>query len=85
MKFKFCSLPVYDKKYLKTKVRENDGEIKKNFLGNDVPKENMRNFITCITIDSVMRIDKKNYPQVYWEECKYKIKKDKCQDLSTLN
>ena len=31
--------------------------------------------IACITIDSVMRIEKKNYPQVYLEECKYRIKK----------
>ena len=31
--------------------------------------------IACITIDSVMRMEKKNYPQVYLEECKYKIKK----------
>ena len=31
--------------------------------------------IACITIDSVMRIDKKNYLQVYLEECKYKIRK----------
>ena len=31
--------------------------------------------IACITIDSVMRMDKKNYPQVYLEECRYKIKK----------
>ena len=30
--------------------------------------------IVCITIDSVVRMDKKNYPQVYLE-CKYKIKK----------
>ena len=33
--------------------------------------------IACITIDSVMRIDKKkkkNHQQVYLEECKYKIK-----------
>ena len=29
----------------------------------------------CITIDSVMNIDKKNHPQVYLEECKYRIKK----------
>ena len=29
----------------------------------------------CITIDSVMRMEKKNYPQVYLEECKYRIKK----------
>ena len=73
---KFHSEPVYDKKYLKTKVREYDSVIKTNFLGNDVPKENMHyTCIACITIDSVMRMEKKNYPQVYLEECKYKIKK----------
>ena len=33
--------------------------------------------IACITIDSVMNIDKKNHPQVYLEECKYRIKKIK--------
>ena len=39
-------------------------------------KKKMRyNYIACITIDSVMRIDKKNHPQVYLVECKYKIKK----------
>ena len=31
--------------------------------------------IACITIDSVMKMDKKYIPQVYLEECKYKIKK----------
>ena len=64
------------KKYIKTKVKEYDGVIKTIFLGNDVPKENKHDTcIACITIDSVMRMVKKNYPQVYLEECKYKIKK----------
>ena len=50
--------------------------IKTNFLGNDVPKENMHyTCIACITIDSVLKIDKKNHPQVYLEECKYRVKK----------
>ena len=41
-----------------------------------MPKENMHyTCIACITIDSVMRMDKKYFPQVYLEECKYKIKK----------
>ena len=41
-----------------------------------MPKENKHyTCIACITIDSVMRMDKKNYPQVYLEECKYKIKR----------
>ena len=31
--------------------------------------------IACITIDSVMRMDKKTHSQVYLEGCKYKIKK----------
>ena len=31
--------------------------------------------IACVTIDSVMKTNKKNYPQVYLEECNYEIKK----------
>ena len=76
LSIKFHSKPIYDQKYLKAKVREFDGVIKTNFLGNGVPKENMHyTCIACITIDSVMRIDKKNHPQVYLEECKYRVKK----------
>ena len=73
---KFHSEPVYEYKYLKTKVREFDGVIKTNLLGNVMAKENMYyTCIACITIDSVMNIDKKNHPQVYLEECKYRVKK----------
>ena len=72
LNIKFHSEPIYDKKYIKAKVREFDGVIKTNFLGNKVPKENMRyTYIACLTIDSVIRMDKKNYLQVYLEECKY--------------
>ena len=61
---------------LKNKVREFDGVIKTNFLGNAIPKENMYyTCIACITSDSVLTIDKKNHPQVYLEECKYRINK----------
>ena len=30
--------------------------------------------IACISVDSVLKLDKKNYPQVYLEQCKYKVK-----------
>ena len=61
---------------MKVKVKEFDGVIETNFLGNDIPKENMHYAcIACITIASVMRMEKKNHPQVYLEECKYRIKK----------
>ena len=35
---KFHSMPVYDEQYIKTKVREFNGVIKTNFLGDEVPK-----------------------------------------------
>ena len=71
---KFHSKPAYKQKYLKVKVWEFDGVIKTNFMGNDMPKENMHNTcIACITIDSVMNIDEKNHLQVYLEECIYMI------------
>ena len=75
---KFHITAVYDEKYIKAKVREFSSEIKTNFLGDEVLKENEHYAcIACITIDSVMRMKKKNYPQVYLEECKYRTKKTK--------
>ena len=76
LNIKFHSMPVYDQTYIKAKVREFDGVIETNFLGNEMPKENMHyGCIACITIDYVMKIEKKNHLQVYLEECKYKMKK----------
>ena len=52
----FHSEPVYEYKYLKAKVREFDGVIKTNFLGNNIPKENIHyTCIACITIASVLK------------------------------
>ena len=71
-------MPFYDEQYIKAKVIEFNGVIKTNFLGDEVPKENEHYIcIVCITFDSVMRMEKKNYPQIYLEESKYKIKKRK--------
>ena len=77
LNIKFHSQPVYENKYLKAKIREFNGNIKINFLGNNVPEENTYyTCIACITLDSVLKMSKKNYPQVYLEECKYKVKKN---------
>ena len=52
LSIKFHKTPVYDGKYLKSKVREFSGVIKTNFLGDEVPKENEHiTYIACITID----------------------------------
>ena len=70
LNIKFHSQPIYENKYLKAKVREFNGNIKTNFLGNNVPEENTYyTCIACITLDSVLKMNKKIYPQVYLEEC----------------
>ena len=52
--------------------------IKTNILSDEIPREGVHYAcIACITIDSVMKMKKMNYPQVYLEECKCKIKKIK--------
>ena len=60
LSMKFHSMLVYDQKYLKAKIKEFDGVIKTNFLGKKIPEENKHyTCIACITIDSVMTIEKK--------------------------
>ena len=78
LNIKFHSIPVYDEKYIKLKVREFDGVIKTNFLVDETPKENVHHTsIACITIDSLMRMRKNELSATLLEECKYKIKKIK--------
>ena len=75
---KLHSMPVYDKTNIKAKVRDFDDIIKTNFLGDKILKENKHyTCIDCVTIDSVMKMRKENYPQGYLEECKYQMKKTK--------
>ena len=70
------SEPIYDDKYIKTKVKIFNEMINTLFSGDETPKE--RNHYLCIAaicVDSVLKVNKKNYPQVYLEQCKYKTKK----------
>ena len=73
---KFYSAPIYDDSYIKTKVKTFSNIVKTLFSGDEVPKERVEyNCLSCISIDSVLKVDKKNFPQVYLEQCKYKIMK----------
>ena len=68
----------YDEKYMNAKVRIFNGVIKIKFLDDEIPKEGiLYSWIVCITIYFVMRIEKRNYPQVYLEECKRRMKNTK--------
>ena len=73
---KFHSQPIYDDKYIKTKVKTFNNSINTLFSRDEIPKERIYYvYISAICIDLVLRRDKKNSPQVYLEQCKYKIKK----------
>ena len=70
---KFYSQPIYDEKYIKTKLKKFSSMINTLFSGNEIPKEkNHYIYIAAGCIDSVLKVYKKNYPQVYLEKCKYK-------------
>ena len=46
------------------------------FSDNEIPKESIQYIcIAAINIDTVMKIGKKNYPQVCLEPFKYQVKK----------
>ena len=56
--------------------------VNTHFEGNKVPKE--RASYTCLSLvilDSVIRANKKYYPQAFLEECKYVITKNKMENL----
>ena len=76
LKIKFTVGPVRDDKNLIAKLKIFSGINRTTFTNNTIPIE--RNSYTCIPaidIDSVLKIDKRAYPQAYLEQCKYKLKK----------
>ena len=74
---KFHSQPIYDDKCIKTKVKTFNNSINTLFSGDEIPKERIRYVcISAIYIDSVLRRAKKNYAQVYLEQCKYKVNRE---------
>ena len=65
---KFHNNPVYDKKYIKCKVKEFNSVVNTNFWGDKIPKEGAHYAcLACISIGSVMEVERKNYSQVYLE------------------
>ena len=76
---KFAASPIRNDKYILAKLKIFKKKNLTTFNNNIVPTE--KKIITFvflpIDIDSVLKIDKKVYPQAYLEECKYKLKKRK--------
>ena len=78
LKLKFAACPIRNDKYILVKLKIFKKKNLTTFNSNIVPTE--KNHYICIPaidIDSVLKIDKKAYPQAYLQECKYKLKKRK--------
>ena len=74
MKTNFKSKPVYGDhdKYIKRKIKTYAGSIITNFHNKKMPKEKAPcKCLSIIMIDSVIRVNKKYYPQAVLEERKY--------------
>ena len=84
LNIEFDSEPVYGDidKYIKTKIKTYGDKVNTNFQVQKVPKENTSyKCISLIMLDSVIRVNKKFYPQTLLEECKYVIRKNKMENL----
>ena len=69
-KKQFDSKPVYNNKYIKAKINS----YNTNFYGNKTPKTGEHH--TCLSVmllDSIVNVDKKYYPQMFLEQCKYAV------------
>ena len=84
MNIKFDSELIYDDndKYIKAKIKLYGDKIDTHFQGKKTPKENASyKCLSLIILDSVIRANKKYYPQTLLEECKYVIKRTKWKTL----
>ena len=80
MNIELDSEPVYgdNDKYINTKIKLYGDKINTNFQGKKILKENASyKCLPLIMLDSVIRENKKYYPQTLLEECKYEISKKK--------
>ena len=79
LKVDFIISPVRDDKYLVAKSKIFDRINRTTFNDNNSVAMEKNHYIRipAIDIDSVLKIDKRAYPQAYLEQCKYKLKKRK--------
>ena len=78
LKIKFNSEPIYSDngKCIKTKIKIYDGNVNTNFQDKKIPKEKVPcKSLSIRMLDSVVKANKKYYPQTFLEECKYEPKK----------
>ena len=82
LKLKFSANAIRDDKCACCKLKIFGGVVGTTFSDDAVPIEKQCYlYIAAIDVDSVLKVDKKVYPQAYLEHCKYKLKKRKPVDF----
>ena len=77
LKLKFTTSPIRDDKCILAKLKIFKKKDLTTFNNNNIVPTEKNHYICipAIDIDSVLKIDKKAFPQAYLEECRYKLKK----------
>ena len=84
---KFDSDPIYNNKYINIKIRSYNNDIKTNFHNidnenNRLPEKNeLYKCVSLISLDSIIKINKKYYPQTLLQECVYKVINKKVENI----
>ena len=85
----FDSDPVYNNKYINTKIRSYNNDIVTNVhdidnKNNKLPEKNKAyKCMSLISLDSIIKISKKYYPQTILQECVYKLMNRKVENIIT--
>ena len=83
LRINFDSKPLYgdDNKYIKAKINMYANNMITNVNNKKMPNENAPcKLLSIIMIDSVIKVNKKYYPQTVLEECKYVQEKIKLEN-----
>ena len=83
LRIDFESKPLYgdDNKYIKAKINMYANNMITNVNNKKMPNENAPcKLLSIIMIDSVIKVNKKYYPQTVLEECKYVQEKIKLEN-----
>ena len=83
MRIDFEIKPVYGDrdKYIKTKIKIYAGSMITNFQNKKMPKEKAPlKCLSIVMLDFVIKANKKYYPQIFLEECKYVQEKIKTEN-----
>ena len=86
---KIDSDPIYNNKYINTKTRSYNNDIITDFRNidnknNKLPEKNKPyKCVSLISLDSIIKINTKYYPQTLLQECVYKLINKKVENIIT--